>query len=128
MSIAVCNGAVCQCSFGAVPCTLMVTTVTTVLGSNLPLASIMDNTPGNLATFGMCTSLMNPAVSAATAAALGVLTPQPCSPVVTAPWMPGSPTVLIDNKPALTHSSKAICAYGGVIQILNPGQQSIQIP
>lgn len=128
MSFAVVNGAVCQCSFGVAPCSLTVTSVTNVLGSNLPLASIMDQTPANLATFGMCTSMANPAVSAATAAALGVLTPQPCSPVISSPWAPGSPTVLVSGNPALTNNSKTMCAYAGIIQIVNSGQQSLQIP
>ena len=127
MALAVCNGALCQCSFGMAPCTLVVTSVTNVLGSSLPMASIMDNKAANLPTFGMCTSMANPAVAAATAAALGVLTPQPCSPVVPAPWAPGSPTVLVSGKPALNNSSKAMCAYGGVIQIVNPGQVSVMV-
>lgn len=128
MSFAVVNGAVCQCSFGAAPCSLTVTSVTNILGSNLPLASIMDQTPANLATFGMCNSMANPAVSAATAAALGVLTPQPCSPVISSPWAPGSPTVLVSGNPVLTNTSKTMCAYAGIIQIVNPGQQSLQVP
>ena len=68
------------------------------------------------------------AEAAATAAAFGVLTPMPCIPVIPAPWSPGSPTVLVGNTPALNQSSKTICAYGGVIQITNPGTTNIQIP
>ena len=59
---------------------------------------------------------------------LGVLTPMPCIPVIPAPWVPGSPTVLIANKPALNNSSKLMCAWGGVISINNPGQMKHQIP
>lgn len=40
----------------------------------------------------------------------------------------GAPTVLVGNTPALNQSSKTICAYGGVIQITNPGTTNIQIP
>lgn len=128
MSFAVVNGAVCTCTFGAAPCPLIVTSQMSVLGTNLPIASIMDQKPANLATFGMCSSMANPVVSAATAAALGVLTPQPCLPVIAAPWTPGSPMVLVCNNPALQHNSQAMCAYAGVIKISNPGQQSLQIP
>lgn len=128
MAVAVVNGALCQCSFGAAPCPLMVMSNTTVMACNLPMATIMDNKTVNLATFGMCSSLVNPAVASATAAALGVLTPQPCSPVIVAPWAPGSPSVLVNNNPVLNNVSKAMCAYAGVIQITNPGQQSIQVP
>lgn len=128
MAFAVVNGASCICSFGMSPCNLIVSSVTKTLGSNMPAASVMDNSPANLPTFGMCTSMANPAVSSATAAALGVLTPQPCSPAIAAPWAPGSPAVLIENKPALNNNSKLMCAWAGVIQIVNPGQTTVQIP
>ena len=95
----------------------------------MPAATIMDNVPmKNIMPFGMCQSLANPAVASATAAAFGVLTPMPCVPVIPVPWAPGSPTVLIGNTPALNQSSKLMCAYGGVIQITNPGTTNIQIP
>ena len=95
----------------------------------MPVATIMDHVPmKNIMPFGMCQSMANPAVAAATAAAFGVLTPMPCIPVIPAPWSPGSPTVLVGNTPALNQSSKTICAYGGVIQITNPGTTNIQIP
>ena len=49
----------------------------------------------------MCISPANPVVAAATTAALGVLTPQPCIPITIAPWLPGAVTVLTGNKPSL---------------------------
>lgn len=128
MGMLVTAGAVCQCTFGATPCTLQVTTIQTVMSENKPVASIMDHTSANLATFGMCSSMANPAVASATSAAMGVLTPQPCQPVIPAPWIPGSPTVLCGQNPALTHTSKAMCTYAGVISIQNPGQQKTQVP
>ena len=81
---------------------------------NFFVFTIMDN---KFPTFGMCSSLGNPTVAAATAAAMGVLTPMPCAPVIPAPWVPGAPTVLVCGKPLLNNSSKLMCAYGGVIQI-----------
>lgn len=128
MAIIVCDGALCRCSFGAAPCRLTVSSNTSVLGQNKPLATVMDSGPANLAGFGMCSSMANPAVSAATSAALGVLTPQPCTPVPAGPWMPGSQALLVQNKPALTGQSKLICAYGGVIEIAYPGQEMVQVP
>ena len=83
---------------------------------------------GNYGPFGMCSNPANPQVAAATAAALGVLTPMPCVPVVSAPWAPGSPAVLVANKPALNQNSKAMCAWGGMIQITNPGNSKVMIP
>ena len=122
MATLACLGANMQCSFGAAPSALLVLPVNKVLQST-PMANIMDNKPFvNILPFGVCTSMANPMVAAATAAALGVLTLMPCIPVIPAPWVPGVPTVLIGNMPALDMNSKCMCAYGGVISILAPGQ------
>lgn len=128
MGFLVCNGAALQCSFGAAPGTMMVLPKNKVLAT-MPAANIMDNVPFmNIMPFGMCSSMANPAVASATAAALGVLTPMPCTPVIPAPWLPGSPQVLIANMPALNNNSKLMCAYGGVIQINSAGQTKTQVP
>jgi hypothetical protein len=120
-------GAMLQCSFGVAPSTLVVLPQNMVLAQT-PAANIMDNKPiVNVPPFGMCQSMANPAVAAATAAAFGALTPMPCVPVLTAPWIVGSPTVLIGNMPALDNNSKLICAFGGLIQITNPGQVTVQL-
>jgi hypothetical protein len=92
-------------------------------------ATIMDHVSmKNIMPFGMCTTLSNPQVAAATAAAQGVLTPQPCIPVTPAPWTPGSPTVTISGKLALNSSSTLMCNWGGVISVTNPGQQMVNVP
>ncbi len=128
MGLCVCGGAMMMCTFGMAPSTLNILPANRVLTS-MPIATIMDNIPMvNIMPFGMCTSMANPQVAAATAAAFGVLTPAPCIPVTSAPWVPGSPTVLIANYPALNNSSKLICNWGGVIQITNPGTTNIQVP
>ena len=113
----VCNGAKLKCSFGNALGTMTVTSQFKVSDVGT-VASIMDNKLPNLGNFGMCQTLSNPAVAAATAAALGTLTPQPCVPNITAPWTPGKPTVLIGSNPALTNTSKLMCAYGGVIEVM----------
>jgi hypothetical protein len=128
MALQVCMGATLQCSFGAAPSTLAVLPVNKTL-TQTPDANIMDNKPMvNIMPFAMCSSMANPTVAAATAAALGALTPMPCVPVIPAPWAPGAPTVLIANQPALDNNCKLMCAYGGVIQIVNPGQTTVMIP
>ncbi len=128
MVITVCGGAMLKCSFGLAPCSLTVLPINRVKTS-MPVANIMDNKPFvNVMPFAMCTSPANPTVAAATAAALGVLTPMPCIPVTTAPWMPGSPTVLIAGMPALNSSSKLICTWGGMIDVISPGQFTINVP
>jgi hypothetical protein len=95
---------------------------------NQPAANIMDHVPmTNIMPFGMCSSPANPQVAAATAAALGVLTPQPCIPATSAPWVPGSPKVMLANQPALDDTSTCLCNWAGVITITNPGQTSAEI-
>jgi Domain of unknown function (DUF4280) len=129
MAKQVCMGAMLKCSFGMAPSSLMVLPVNRVLTSNVPAANIMDHKPMvNILPFGMCQSVANPAVAAATAAAMGVLTPMPCVPVTPAPWVPGSPTVLLANMPALNDSSKLMCMWAGVIEVTMPGQMTHQIP
>lgn len=127
MGFGVYGGAVLQCSFGMAPSVLNVLPNVKVV-SVMPMATIADNIPlTNIMPFGMCSSMANPTVASATAAAMGVLTPMPCVPLLPAPWVPGSPTVLVGGKPALNHTCKLTCAYGGVIQITNPGTTNIQV-
>jgi hypothetical protein len=122
----VCMGASLMCSFGTAPSSLVVLPKSRVNSGNMPAANIMDNIPmTNVMPFVMCTTVSNPAVAAATSAALGVLTPQPCVPVTPAPWTPGSATVLIGNMPALNNTCTLNCMWGGVISISNAGQQTV---
>ena len=128
MGMCICGNSMLQCPFGAAPGVLTVLPACRVM-SAAPVATIMDNKPlVNIPSFGMCSSLANPQVAAATAAALGVLTPMPCLPVIAAPWAPGSPAVLVGGYPALNNSSKLICNWGGVIQITAPSVMTVQIP
>lgn len=127
MSILVTSGAVLTCSFGAAPTPLTVLPVNHTL-VNMPAANIMDNVPMlNIMPFGVCNTPSNPTVAAATAAALGVLTPMPCIPVTVAPWVVGTPTVLIGNMPALNSDSKLMCMWGGCISISFPGQVTVMV-
>ena len=124
----VCSTAMMMCTFGVAP-SVFNATPRPVLTSFLPAGVITDNIPiMNVPPFGVCTSLANPTVAAATAAALGVLTPMPCLPVLPAPWVPGVPTVLITNIPALDNTCKLMCAWAGVISFSTPGQFTHQIP
>ena len=128
MAIQVCMGAMLQCSFGAAPSSLVVLPANRTM-TTTPAATIMDHVPlVNILPFGMCSSPSNPTVAAATAAALGVLTPMPCVPVTPAPWVVGAPTVLIGKMPALNNTSKLMCNWGGVIQVVSPGQTKVMVP
>jgi len=122
MGMQVVAGANMQCTFGAAPSALAVLPLHRTM-AGAPAANISDHIPMlNIAPFGVCNCPANPMVAAATAAALGVLTPMPCIPATAAPWAPGSPTVLLDGMPSLQDSSKLMCNWGGVISILVPGQ------
>lgn len=122
------GGATLKCSFGTG--TGMLNVIRPMLSAEaMPAANIMDNKPMvNITGFIMCQSLSNPTVASATAAALGVLTPMPCLPVVPAPWAPGSATVSVEKMPALNNSSKCNCAYGGLIEIVKAGTTKTTIP
>lgn len=110
----VCSGATLQCSFGVAPSVLNVLPVNRTLTNNMPAANIMDHIPlVNIMPFGMCQSLANPMVAAATAAALGVLTPMPCIPATMSPWIPGAPTMLLGNMPSLDANCMLMCNWAG---------------
>ncbi|MCW2540377.1 MAG: hypothetical protein JWN95_2102 [Frankiales bacterium] len=116
------TGAMLMCSFGVAPTTLNVLPSNRVMIEGRPAATITDMAPAlNVPPFGMCSSLANPTVAAATAAALGVLTPMPCIPAIAGPWMPNAPQTLIGGTPALVAGSTCMCAFGGVISITMPG-------
>ena len=125
----VCNGATLMCTMGVAPSSLVVLPVNRVTTSEQPDANIMDYAPMvNIMPFGMCMSPSNPVVAAATAAALGVLTPMPCIPATTTPWVPGAATVLLANMPALDNTSQLMCMWGGVITFTFAGQVTEEIP
>jgi len=113
-------GGMVMCSFGLAPASIIVPPASRVMVESTPAANILCSTPANIPTFGMCTSLANPTVAAATAAALGVLTPMPCVPALT-PWTPGSAKTMIGGQPALVMGNTCQCAFGGAVQILFPG-------
>lgn len=114
------------CPFGVAPAVLQVPPLSRVTVGGLVPATLPDDLFGeNILTFGMCNSLANPAVAAATAAALGVLTPMPCTPVVVTPWESPDPTVLVGGTPVVTAPAHCQCAFGGVIQAL-PAPSTVQ--
>ncbi|NJQ21801.1 DUF4280 domain-containing protein [Pantoea sp. LS15] len=124
----VCAGAMLTCIQGIAPATLLVLPINRVMIEGKPAANIKDHIPlVNIPPFGMCRSLANPTVAAATAAAMGVLTPMPCLPVIPAPWLPGALRTRIAGMPALTLPSTCQCQWGGVIRIVQPGSLRTQV-
>lgn len=129
MGKAVVSGAVLKCSMGASPGSLTVVPPGgRVTANQMAVATVMDFAPTtNIAPFGMCKTLSNPQVASATSAAQGVLTPQPCIPVTTAPWQPGSSKVTIGMLPALTDNSTCMCMWGGTITVKQAGAKTVEI-
>jgi hypothetical protein len=122
-------GAMMQCTFGMAPSSLVVLPTNKVMTNMVPDANIMDHIPmTNIMPFGMCQSPSNPVVAAATAAALGVLTPMPCIPATPAPWVAGAPTVLLGNFPTLDNVSQLMCIWGGVITFTDAGEATVEVP
>jgi len=100
--------------------------VSRVMIGGRPAGVMTDMAPiVNIPPFGMCQSPSNPMVAAATAAALGVLTPMPCIPVPAGGWVSAAPKVQIGGQSALTSDSKLTCAWGGQIAVQFAGQVNV---
>lgn len=115
----VCTGATVQCSFGATPATFSATG--TQVSAGYPVGVVTETAAANVPPFGLCQSLSNPQVAAATAAAGGSLSPQPCHPVLSS-WSPGSARVTIGGIAAVDDSSQCTCTLGGVVTVSDAGQ------
>jgi uncharacterized protein DUF4280 len=118
-----------SCSMALVPAPVPLTaTPGMVQGVMQAAATVMDFAPmTNIPTFGMCNSPSDPAVIAATAAALGVHTPAPCIPKTTSPWSPGSTTVTIGGLAALMDSDTCNCTSGGSITVKESMAPTVEI-
>ncbi|GAO98473.1 hypothetical protein Cva_01134 [Caedimonas varicaedens] len=84
-----------------------------VLVQAMPAGHFMDVVPDlNLTPMGICAILSE------------VGLPIPCMPAPVSPWMIGDPTVLINGMPALDNLSMVPCAWGGVISIVFPNNET----
>ncbi len=111
-----CTGAMMLCPMGSGPMTLNPLPIPRVMIAGRPAAQITTNIPFvNIPPFVTCTIL--------TAAALGV--PVPCTPATVAPWTPTSPTVLVGGVPVQTQPGMLMCAIGGPITTIVPGQFTV---
>lgn len=116
------TGALAKCTMGIAPGPLTFIPAP-VVGGPVQAGKITDIIPLlNVPSFGLCTSILNPVVAAATAAALGVLVPMPCIPAPTGPWSAGSSAVFLGGVSMLDSASMLNCAYAGVITITFAGQ------
>ncbi len=126
MSFCLCTGGIMQCSFGMTPAPLNALPAHRVMINGRPAGVMTDMAPVvNIPPFGMCQSLSNPTVAAATAAALGALTPMPCIPVPAGPWTNAAQKLSIGGQSAITNDSKLTCAWGGQITVQFAGQVGV---
>lgn len=118
MAKLVVHGATLSCDQGVAPASLTVLPVAQAGVDEQPIATVNDFQPMvNILPFGMCRTQANPQVAAASAAASGVLTPQPCIPVTTAPWGPGAGISSLHDVKLLTDDSTCKCAWAGTIKV-----------
>lgn len=125
MGQVVVTGGTALCTFGTMPGVISAGAQKKVLIEGKPAATILDFNAQCITPFGLCTTLTNPAVQAATAAALGVLTPQPCAFMPAGTWRPSKLTVQAGGSPVLTTECQGNCIYGGCIAVTNPGQSKV---
>ncbi len=119
------QGTLLKCSFGNAPVPIMVLPDKKV-NSMLPVAVKSDHIPFlNILPFGMCSNPANPMVIAATAAAMGVLTPVPCIPCTVQDWTGACGKVKIKGKEVINMDSRLQCLYGGSIQAAAPMQPRV---
>jgi hypothetical protein len=112
------SGATLSCDQGTSTSNLTVLPTNQTKSDDEPAATVDDYVPMlNILPFGMCQTQSNPQVAAATASAQGVLTPQPCIPVTTSAWSPGTSDVTINGTNALTDDSKCSCTWTGNISV-----------
>jgi hypothetical protein len=121
------SGCMLTCKFGSDPMPFNALDLPgKPLVDGMPTATVLEIVPDdNVPSFVMCACEDNPEVQAATDAAEGVLTPMPCEPVILDPWEPGSITMLFDGAPLATIASTCMCAWGGEISVVAPGQLSV---
>lgn len=113
---AVVTGTPMTCSMGTAPMPFVATGTSLTTAMKLDVGTVNDIVMGtNIPPFILCKSPSNPTVAAATAAALGVLTPMPCTPMVSGPWSPGSSVAKLAKQKALTKGSTCTCSFGGTI-------------
>jgi hypothetical protein len=124
MGSLVVTGATLQCTMGSTPATFAASG--TQESATSPTGVITDVGPSSIPPFGLCQSPSNPQVASATTAAGGVLTPQPCLPVLS-PWTPGSSRVTVQGVPALDDSSQCACSWAGTVSVTAAGQSNATV-
>lgn len=117
-----CSGAELQCNCGDNNSIYTVLPTKKVSINNKPLAVISDTKPMiNIKPFGLCKSMANPTVAAATAANRGKLQKMPCVPNIVETWSEGIKHFLAKEQTPC-NLSKVKCLYSGLIRVVDSGQ------
>lgn len=128
MPLQTCMGATLRCTMGLAPATLL-PSPRPLMTEQRVAATVADHVAMvNVMPFGLCRSIANPLVAAATAAASGTLTPMPCIPMTPAPWVPGATTATVAGVPALPDTATLSCIWAGTISIVAAGQAKVTLP
>ncbi len=118
-----CSGATLKCNQGDNNSDYSVLPSRGVFVNDKAVAVISDTKPMvNIKPFGMCKSMANPTVAAATAANRGQLKKMPCIPNTASPWSEGMSFFLAADEQVPCDKSKCMCTYGGEISVVNVGQ------
>jgi len=102
---------VCTGSQTGVPIGFSVERGSGVRAGGAEVATIRNNKPINVGSFGVC-KLSSP--------------PRPCVPVLS-DFKDAVPKLLVGDSPALTEASTLRCKQGGVISFRHPGQSYIEV-
>lgn len=120
-----CKGARLKCSCGDNTSNYNVLPVNKVSINGNPVGVISDTKPMiNILPFGLCFSMANPTVAAATAANQGKLQKMPCVPNIVDSWSEGISHFLL-NEETPCNLSKVKCLYSGIISVMNAGQSIV---
>lgn len=116
-----CQGAKLKCTQGDASSVFTVLPTKKVFIDGKPLAVISDTKPMvNVKPFGMCKSMANPTVAAATAANKGKLKKMPCVPNTVGMWSEGISHFTSDEMTPC-NKSKCMCAFAGEISVQDVG-------
>jgi Domain of unknown function (DUF4280) len=128
MPLLAADEALLTCDKGSLPSPLGVIAVNPQIRAVQKLAAeVTDCKPNfNIRPFGMCSSMGNPAVKAATAENEGVLTPQPCTPNIITAWS-GASVVTLRKVPALHVGGSVSCTFGGSVEVKDAVQKIVSV-
>ncbi|MDR1066024.1 MAG: DUF4280 domain-containing protein [Clostridiales bacterium] len=104
------RGAIVTCTLGSFPDFINMPKSHGVFLNGKPQLNIADSKAiANIKCFGTCNKSSPPI---------------PCIPIFTMDWKnPQDPKLLIENKPSLTKNGFLTCSQGGVVRIIDSGQQ-----